>query len=441
MASESVQPGVIPETHSAVAAVAPPRPAAAQGERRKLRTFESLADPSFRWFFLSMASWFAAMNMQQLVNGFIVFNLTGSYAALGLVSLVTSVPMLFLSLPGGVIADRFSKPRVIQAGQIVNTIVAGSLAITMLSGILVFEYLLVAGFVQGVVFGLIMPSRQTMIGDVVSEEKLMNGVALNATGQNVMRLAAPPIGGILLTVVGAGWVYVTMSVLYGIASFCMLPVRPRPDAARVARPRVAGERNLGFHDMVEGCRYIWRDKTVLLILMTNCVVVLLAMPIQQMLPGFVSDVLKGNGIGLGVIMSLIGLGSVAGSLWVASISSRNRGALLMVSAVILGASLLGFALSSFFWFSALMAIVLGVGQAGRISISSVLIQSYAAPEYRGRVMSVYMMQFGLVAFGTFLVGILASAIGIQIALALTGAVLLAFALFTLAAMPAIRRLA
>jgi MFS family permease len=408
----------------------------------RFKTFESLQDRSFRWFFFAMASWFAAMNMQQLVNGFIVYDLTGSYAALGLVSLTTAVPMLLLSLPGGVIADRLVKERVIQAGQVVNTMVAGGMATMVFTGLLAYEHLLIAGVIQGTVFGLIMPSRQTMIGDVVSEDRLMNGVALNSAGQNVMRLTAPPIGGILLTVVGAGWVYLTMTCLYGLAALCMLPVRPRPDASLASRQagRDPGHQSRGLAEIVEGCRYIWHDKTVLLILATNCVVVLLAMPIQQMLPGFVTDVLDANGIGLGVIMSLIGFGSLVGSLAVASMSSNNRGFLLMASAVILGVSLLGFALSSLFWLSAIMAIVLGVGQAGRISVSSVLIQTYAAPEYRGRVMSVYMMQFGLVSFGTFLVGILASAIGIQLALALTGAVLLVFSLVTLAFMPAMRKL-
>lgn len=403
--------------------------------------FDSLQDPSFRWFFFSMGSWFAAMNMSQLVNGFIVFDLTGSYAALGLVSLATAIPMLLLSLPGGVIADRFAKQRVIQLGQIVNTLVASLLAALTLLGMLEFQHLLISGAIQGAVFGLIIPSRQTMIGDVVSAERLMNGVALNTAGQNVMRLAAPPVGGLMLTVIGAGWVFVAMAILYGIASVCMLPVRPRPGAVQTRRPTRPGERNLGFKDIVEGCRYIWHDKTILIILSTSCVIVMLSMPIQQMLPGFVKEVLGAGGLGLGIIMSVIGFGSVLGSLLVASMSGRNRGAWLMTAAVISGVSLLGFALSSMLWLSAIMAVILGVGQALRISISSVLVQTYAEPEYRGRVMSVYMMQFSFVSFGTFFVGVLAGEIGVQVALALTGAALLIFSVVTMILFPTMRKLA
>lgn len=406
--------------------------------RRSLSTFESFSEPSFRWFFFSMASWFAAMNMSQLVNGFIVYDLTGSYAALGLISLGSAIPMLALSLPGGVIADRFVKQRVIQAGQVVNMAVAGVLAGFMLANALRFEYLMVSAIIQGVVFALIMPSRQTMIADVVSDEQLMNGVALNSAGQNVMRLGAPSLGGVLLAVVGAGWVYVLMTVLYGLSALCMTPVRSRPDAYHARRNEDADGKShgaTGFSEIIEGGRYIWHDKTVLMILMTNCVIVFLAMPLQQLLPGFTKEVLGAGGIGLGLIMSLIGAGSLLGSLVVASMSSKNRGLILMVSGVILGVSLLAFSLSSMLWLSAIMAVVLGVGQAGRIAISSVLLQTYTPLEYRGRVMSVYMMQFSLVSFGTFGVSLLAGALGVQVALALTGAALLVFAVASVAAMP------
>jgi hypothetical protein len=108
--------------------------------------------------------------------------------------------------------------------------------------------------------------------------------------------------------------------------------------------------------------------------------------------------------------------------------------------VILGFALLGFSLSSTLWISAIMAIVLGVGQAVRISISSVLVQTYADIEYRGRVMSVYMMQFSFVSFGTFFISLLAGEIGVQAALASMGIVLLVFSAITLVAFPSVSKL-
>src|SRR5262245_32328299 len=81
------------------------------------RTFHSLSDPSFRWFFTSMLCWFGSMNMQQLARGVIVYDMTDSYAALGTVSLANAVPGLFFSLPGGLVADRLNCKIVVQAGQ------------------------------------------------------------------------------------------------------------------------------------------------------------------------------------------------------------------------------------------------------------------------------------------------------------------------------------
>jgi hypothetical protein len=90
-----------------------------------------------------MLGWFASMNMQQLARGVIVYDMTGSYAALGLISLANAVPGLFLALPGGLVADRVSCKLVVQLGQISNTVVASSIAVLMLTGAITFEYLLI----------------------------------------------------------------------------------------------------------------------------------------------------------------------------------------------------------------------------------------------------------------------------------------------------------
>ena len=91
-------------------------PVAAVSARKSLKTFDSLSDPSFRWYFCSMLGWFASMNMQQLARGVIVYDMTGSYAALGMISLANAFPGLILSLPGGLVADRLNLKRVVQFG-------------------------------------------------------------------------------------------------------------------------------------------------------------------------------------------------------------------------------------------------------------------------------------------------------------------------------------
>jgi len=134
------------------------------------------------------------------------------------------------------------------------------------------------------------------------------------------------------------------------------------------------------------------------------------------------------------------VGALAGSLVIASMSARRRGVLLMSSALIMGLTTLAFALSTNIWLSGVIVLAIGIGQSLRMSLSSVLIQTYTEAQYRGRVMSVYMMEFSLVAFGTFFVGVLSNAIGVQYALAATAGGLVVLSLGSILFIPRMRRL-
>jgi MFS family permease len=425
----------------------PPAPEIDAQPAGNFRTFESLSDSSFRWFFVSMLCWFGSMNMQQLARGVIVYDMTGSYAALGTVALANAVPGLFFSLPGGLVADRLNCKQVVQAGQLSNTLISLIIAALMLTGLITFEYLVVSAIFQGAINSLMMPARQSMVPELVSGERLMNAVALNSAGTNIMRLAGPPVGGMLLVVMGAGWVYMAMAALYAAGAVCMLPVRSRPGALaeretlRLSR-RGTSPGSLGgmLRDLAEGCRYMMRDRVIFLVLAVSFVIVLLSQPYQMLLPGFAKDVLGASPGELGLLMSLTGVGALAGSLVVASMRARRRGLVLLCSAFVMGVTTLAFALSTNIWFTALIVLAIGVGQSFRMSISSVLIQTYTEPEYRGRVMSVYMMEFSLVAFGTFFVGLLSNAIGVQAALGATAATLAVLSVLAIIFLPRMRRL-
>ena len=409
--------------------------------RSGLSTFDSLSVPVFRWYLGSMLGWFASMNMQMLARGWLTFELTGSFASLGLVSLANAVPGMILSLPGGVLADRVNKKRIIQFGQLANTLLSGLIAALIFSGSLTFEWLLVSALLQGTVNSLIMPARQSMIAEIVTEARLMNAVALNTAGMNVMRIGAPTVGGLMLAGIGAGWVYLLMSGLYFAGAILLLPVKliPQPASISAGGGRTRG-RASGPKELVEGIGYMRRDRTILALLSVNFVIVLLSMPFQTMLPGFVDDVLNQGPDRLGLLMGIIGIGSLAGSLTIASLPPRRRGLMLLVSAAVMGAFLIAFSISTWFWVTAVIMIGIGIGQSGRMSLTNVILMSYTQPAYRGRVMSVNMMEFSLMAFGTFLLGIVANFLGIQLAIGLTAAGLVVFIAAVIMFVPRLRDL-
>ncbi len=457
-----------------VAAPASPRPQEAAaaprggmfGRLSALRTFDSLRSAPFRWYFISMMGVFGAMNMQMVVRGAIVFQLTGQYTKLGEISLANALPGLILSLPGGVVADRIPKKLVQQIGNTGNAINTVVLAVMIMTGNLTYGWLLVNAVVQGIIQGLMMPARQSMIPDIVLPRYVMNAVALNNVGMNIARMFMPALGGFLLAMAAsdepgvvapeASIVFFVMAGLYlfAVVTFWGVPAKPIeiPPEERIempgrrmggghGAPRARGAKAGGMGDMLDGFKYMWRDRTVGVILLVNFLMVLCSMPYMQMLPGFVSDVLKG-GPGLqGTLMSATSIGSLAAALIIASLPSKRRGAILLWGSVLLGVALIGFSASQWVWLTLPIMVFIGIGQSTRMALSNVLVQSYADDQYRGRVMSIYMMEMSLVQISTYFVGLAADVVGIQWALGVTSGLLVVLALGTFVVSPKFRNLA
>ena len=443
-----------PRAAAPVAAPAPAGEPPQRGRKFSLRTFDSFKVVGFRWFFLAMLGQMASMNMQMLVRGFLVFELTGSFAKLGIISLASAIPGLMLTLFGGVIADRLSKKYVLQAGQLLNAMATVAVGMLLLSGVLRFEHLLVSAFVQGIVSALIQPSRQAMIPEVVSRNYLMNAVALSTAGMNFTRLAVPALGGVMLAATDAYYVYFLMTGLYLFAVLAMakVPTRGRAGEDANATPAPAAEpmgggrgggksRGAGgFRDVVDGLAYIRGNRTILVLLTVQFFIVLTSMPYMMMMPGFVKEVLGGGPDKLGLLLSITGIGSLAGSLVVASMPARSRGKILLFGSALLGFALIAFSLSNVFWLSAVFMLFVGLGHATRMSLISVLLQAHVEDAFRGRVMSIYMMEFSLMQLGVFAIGILASMIGPQYALAFSSVLLLLVVAYAYLFVPRLRDL-
>ena len=404
-----------------------------------IKTFDSLSNPAFRWYFFSMSGWFASMNMQMIARGWLAFELTGSYAALGLVSLANAIPGMVLSLVGGVVADKVMKKKIIQVGQICNMTVAIVLAGLMLSDLIQLWHLLAGAIGHGAVNAMLMPSRQSMIPEIVDDRHLMNAVALNTAAQNVMRLTAPAFAGLVIALAGPGWVYSLIAALYlwGALSMARVPgIRPADRGIQTIRS-AARE---GLNDLALGFSYMKRERVVRLILALNLGIVFFSQPYQQLLPGFASDVLDADAGRLGLLMSVTGIGALIGSLVIASMPARNRGMILLVSALIMGVALIAFSISTWYWVTVPIMLVVGFGLAGRMSLGNVLLQTYTEASYRGRVTSIYMLEFSVTAFMVFLLGALATVVGIQLALGASFTIMVVIVVTTLLFSPRARNL-
>ena len=423
------------------------------------RMFQSLGNPAFRMFMAAMMGQMGAMNMQMVARAWFMYELTNSAVLLGAVSLANGLPLLILSLYGGVIADRIPKKKVLILGQVSSAALALVVALMITTNLVNWEWLLAASVVQGMIMALMMPSRQALISELVGEEGLTNAVALNTAGMNLNRLMAPGVAGLLIAIVGIEAVYYVMAGLYVVATAFAYSLPITGSAA------ITGGKALD--NVADGLRYIKESPVLPALLLATLISVIFSMPYMMLLPIFTKDVIPltaadvawmtrlpllgglleplpglfvQSSFRLGLLMTVSGIGALAGSLAIAAMPANQRGKLFLGSLLLTAVTLLLFSVSSWYFVSLIIVIPLGLGQAGRMALSNALVQANADDIHRGRVMSVYMMEFGLTNLGIFFIAILAGFIGVQWAIGGSSAILLFVVLYYILRVPSIRQL-
>ncbi len=406
---------------------------------RNLRTFSSLRNRDYRYYFGTVTLQTTAMYMQTIVRSLLVYRITGSVALLGTVALISALPEIVLSLFGGVLADRIPKKLVLIFGQTAYAIASLIIAVCITVGYISPEHpeswwvLAVTAFFRGGILGIVMPSRQAIISELVGSDLLMNALSINNLVRNVSRLFSPALAGILIDTVGFEAVYYIMTVMYVLAILLTLPLPLTGTAkgTRITNP---------FMEIRDGLKYVWRENILFSILVLTMFITLLSSPYMQLLAVFTDDILKVGATGLGILVSASGGGAMVGTLILASLPNRRRGLMLFISGAILGLALAGFSFSSIWLLSLALMTIIGFGQTGRMLLSNALLQSYSEESYRGRVMSIYLMESGISTVGVFFAAILAEGVGVQWALGSLSILLLAGCILGIFFQPQVRHL-
>jgi MFS family permease len=402
------------------------------------RIFASLGDRTFRWLWIGMLLQAGAMQINMMAQGYFVYELTGSAARLGIVAtgMAVGAPLVLF---GGVLADRVEKKRLIQFGQIASMMTTLFVAISITTGIITWQFLLAASVLQGFTLPFMMPARQSIIPQLVPRERLMNAIALNSMAMGATTMIAPAVAGVLIATVGIEWLYYIITGLYGIAILFTsllpkVPPRPRAQDSNVLKELGAG---LG---------YVRSNKVIMVLLVLGFSQIMLLMPFRNILPVFAKDVFLVGPEGLGIMMTFMGVGSLGGALFVASLKQvGRRGLMLMVSGVVSGLIVVGFSTMSefipIFGAALVFMALMGMLQAGRMTMQNSLTMEYTQDEYRGRVISINMIGFSLMPMGVLPLSIGAELVGAPIALAIMGTVFILISIGVLVGSGRLRRLA
>lgn len=375
-------------------------------------TFDVLRlNPAFRRLWLSTVSTTLGQWMQSTAIGWLALVLTDRSSFVGMVAFAAGIPFLFVSIPGGLLLDRFDRRRILLLCQIIAATCAVLISVDVLTGAVRPWHLLLFAFVNGSLQAIMNPAQQAIVPSLVSRHRLTNGIALMSAGQNMTRVVGPSVAGAIIGVAGTGAAFLCQAVAL-IVALVLLGTARFPDISVKGAVTSLGS-------VFDGARIVWNRSDIRAIITLVSITILLVFPYMSFLPVFARDVLGVGPEGLGILMAASGLGAVLGSIYVATRKQHVSGKTFTISGIVYGFIIAGFALApNLFW--ALPLLVAG-GFLGSAYVSSInaSIQHRISDEVRGRVMSIYMLTWGFTPIGAIIIGELASRHGISVTVAVT----------------------
>ena len=392
--------------------------------------------PDYRWMWLSSLFSMTAMNMQMIARVWLVLRLMNdSPMAVVYITMTFAVPVVFVSLIGGALADRLPKRSMMIYAQSANALLTMVVATLDYAGVIAFWHLIIIGLFNGSLMAVNMPSRQAVLSEILPEHRLMNGIAMMNSAMNSTRIVGPAVAGVLIIYLGTAGVFYMVAGFYAVSVLAVSPLT----SGRVPKAR-SGKGVTG--DIGAGLAYAAASPILLGLIIMAFVPVMFGMSYHVLLAPWAREAMDIQSDGLGMLMMVMGVGALVGSLALASLSKlKSRGAFLLVCCAAWGIALAAF--SQVNSYAAALPLLLFIGLASGIymSLNMTMLQLYASPEMRGRIMSIAMMTFGLMPLSAVPFGIIAEHMGTPSALFLSGVLLTGFTVLFTLSYPRFRRIA
>ncbi len=360
--------------------------------------------------------------MQTIAQGWLVLQLTDSAFAVGLVTALGSLPVLLLSLYGGVIADRVNKRQFILVLQSLMLLEALMLGVLTALDLITVEWVMGLAAFFGFLTAFEVPARQAFVAEIVDREDLMNAIALGSSGFNLARVIGPAFAGILIATFGLEACFFANAASYVAVIFSLVRIQ-----VQVTRPPAVVPLWMALR---EGFAYVFGNRwpRALVIIITTFSI--FGFSFMPLMPVFARDALGLDASGYGAMVASIGAGALAAAFFMAAFGGRVRQSRLVLgSSIVFGAILIAASLAPAFWLAVVLFTVCGGIMALNGIAANTMLQTEAPNELRGRVMGFYsFMVLGLAPFGSFQAGWVAEHFGVRLAFALGGAVCLVVAI-------------
>ncbi|PYQ44762.1 MAG: MFS transporter [Acidobacteria bacterium] len=389
------------------------------------RVFKAFQYRDFRlmWFGActsSIGTW-----MQIVAQGWLIYRLSHSAFLLALDQFLAGIPIFLLSLIGGVVADRTERRKILLISQYIQMACAGVLTLLVATEVVRVWQILSLSFVAGVAQSFGGPAYQALIPTLVDREDMPNAIALNSIQFNLAVTVGPALAGITLARLGEKWCFGlnALSFLAPVVTLLLISARFVPETTKESM----------FNSLKQGIHFLRQQGSMEALIVLAFCMTALSMPMRTYIPVFVKDIFQRGPETYGNLLSLMGVGSICGSLAVAGLGNiRNKGRFALSMLICLGLGISGFSFSRFLNLSYVMLLVVGASMMAVFATVTSLVQLITTNEMRGRVMSVYNCAFrGGMPMGNLATGWLVPRFTVPLVLGANGFLLVLLALYFL----------
>lgn len=376
----------------------------------------------------------AALGMQFLILGWLVLELTDSPAQLGLVVAIYGVPNLAMLMCGGIVADRLDRRWMLFYSRLIVTALIVLAATLTLTQIINIWFIYVISFTLGTIQGLNMPAQMAIVPDLVEERDILNATSLNMAVFNAGRIMGPSVAGWIIQQAGIDYALYFNAFCYVISCVLLFTMTGVSSRARAEPTNIA-------RDFADGIRFVASTPIAYTMVGLSFAFGFFGAAYVQVLPAFGKEVLELNADGVGILLTVAGLGSLVGNMFLASLGNTPYKNWLLLGMIILfGATLFLFALTSVYALSLILLFFTGVGFTGFISMGTTVLQLSTPPELRGRMMSLWLIGAALHYIGAWPLGAVGEYMGWAVSLGGGALIMLAFVLWLGILRPTLRRL-
>ncbi len=369
--------------------------------------FRAMRHRNFRLYIFGQSISLIGSWMQSTAQAWLVYELTRSSFWLGMIGFLGSMPLMVLSVFAGAVADRWPKRGLLILTQVVAMMLAFIFAALVWGNLITITWIGGLALGLGIVTAFEWPTRQAFVVELVGKDDLANGIALHSAVFNSARLLGPALGGALIALIGIAWCFFINGISYlaVIAGLWMMRL-PRRSFTSAATSSI--RKSLG-----ESFSYVRQTRPVLGLLLLVAMVTIFGWSFSVLLPVFAGEILKGDALTLGKLLSAMGSGALLSALTVAAIGNRIAPRRILFSGLaILVISVCCFAVSKSLYWSIGLLVLVGFGLITFYVTANTALQRRVPDHLRGRAMGIYAVAFGgLMPIGSLQAGIMAEKFG------------------------------